>query len=254
MRFNFKPQFIVLQILNLQFPPAIFSGFFTFKSILPIGTIQRVHMKNINNRTFMMQNFAKKLLASVTLAGAATGATASTVTAVDTGHNFSYAIMGDLWGDWTNVNLATFDNFAMANPISSWATGQSAFGNYMGLPQNTRWESHVGDLALFSTFTFADANAVTALTLDVASDNGFAIFLNDQLLAKDNQEYYTTYWEYTFSVPASYLMTGSNTLKVLAEDHGGKSFFDMRLTADIPAPGAAALIGLSGLLIRRRRA
>ena len=68
------------------------------------------------------------------------------------------------------------------------------------------------------------------------------------------------YWEYSIAVDPSLVVAGLNTVQVLIEDHGGGTYFDMRLAGDVvpvavPAPATLALMGL-GLIgfsrLRRR--
>jgi hypothetical protein len=78
------------------------------------------------------------------------------------------------------------------------------------------------------------------------------VFVNGQQVAKENAEGYTKYWEYTFSLPASLFSAGDNTIEVLAEDHGGATFFDLELTGDVtsapvPEPGTITLLGIGML-------
>jgi hypothetical protein len=92
----------------------------------------------------------------------------------------------------------------------------------------------------------------------VASDNGFAIFINGHQVASNNAEGYTSIWEYEFYPTNSYLVNGSNIIQAFAEDHGGATYFDMKLTADVtpvPLPPAMLLFapGLAGLAAIRRK-
>jgi hypothetical protein len=81
------------------------------------------------------------------------------------------------------------------------------------------------------------------------------LFVNGNQVAKDVNAGYTTYWEYSLDVPSSFFVKGVNIIEVLAEDHGGQSYFDMKLSGDIiPEPGTFLLMG-TGIMcwLRKRR-
>jgi hypothetical protein len=172
------------------------------------------------------------------------------VTLVAQSDSWDYAVMStDLWSNWGSAGYSSFD---WEN--ASWTAGQAAFGN--GEQTITYWSANK-DLALSKTITINGLVTGNA-TLNVGVDNGFIVFVNGKQVAKANAEGSWDIWEYTYSISSTYFINGQNIIRAFAEDHGGGTFFDMMLTAEVnpvPIPGALWLLGsgLMGLIGIRRR-
>ena len=116
---------------------------------------------------------------------------------------------------------------------------------------------------LKKTFTIADPSLVSDISLSVASDNGFIVWINGDEVYRGNGNWFTSYWEYdNLTVSSSLLATGTNKMYVLALDDdplhvNDATFFDMQMTANmVPVPTTIILFvtGLAALVGIKRRA
>jgi len=192
------------------------------------------------------------LMTGLFLTGMIGVANAAPTTLISEGSLWQYSVIGDLWPNWNSNGYNAVDWNSM-----QWQTGNAAFGNPYSLPYNTTWTANT-DLALQQSFNIGGV-LQSPITLNIASDNGFMVFINGQQVAKENAEGYTSYWEYALPLTTlGFISPGSNVIRVLAEDHGGATFFDLKLTGDVipsvPEPATMLLLGfgLIGLAGARR--
>jgi len=209
----------------------------------------------------MKKKLSTGILAGLLLVGMLGSADATPTTLISAGSDWSYTTTStDLYSIWSDVTFATF-NWGDA----TWNTGTAAFGNantHEGVtvnPYHTNWTAYT-DLALQKEIVI-DGNLLGPLNLKVAVDNGFILFVNGNQVAKQNAEGFTSNWEYNLDIASSCFTMGTNTISVLAEDHGGLTYFDMQLTADVqPVPEPATMLlfgtgiaGLVGARLRRKK-
>lgn len=132
------------------------------------------------------------------------------------------AVSDHIYGETVNYNSFDWNN-------NNWTIGNAAFGDQSypnwDMEVNTIWPVDT-DLALQKTI--AIAGTIGNVTLNIAVDNGFVVFVNGQEIARENEEGFTSYWEYTYNINSLLFRQGMNTVSVLAEDHGGSTFFDMQ--------------------------
>jgi len=105
---------------------------------------------------------------------------ASLVTIVERSAWYNYDVLTtDLYPDWENAGYGSF-NWGDA----TWESKQAAFttDTLSGL-NHTYWEANT-DLALQTSYDLD--GILTDLTLNVASDNGFIVFVNGTQVAKEN--------------------------------------------------------------------
>jgi|GEM_PF-5080103 len=175
------------------------------------------------------------------------------------GRSYQYTIIPDSIGGTPGPGW-----FSNSFDHSAWSVGETAFGNSgsiegtFSVPVRTNWPAD-SDVYVFKTFTLGQPVAMTAKT---AVDNGYAIYVNDVLVAGANAEGYTSHWEYIDTIAASYFKPGLNWLAFHLEDHGVATAWNFALVGDekglspVPLPSTLVLLGtnLAGLwLLRRRR-
>jgi hypothetical protein len=150
----------------------------------------------------------------------------------------------------TELTSIEYSDFDWDN--ADWIEGKAAFGSGREPRDgtiNTTWI--VGtDIALRKSFEI-ESIPTENLRLDLAIDNGCVIFVNGQEVAEFMGELFTYLWEYSIEISPEYLQLGANTVSVLAEDHGGATYFDMQLEV-VPEPTTICLLGMGTVIMLRK--
>lgn len=204
-----------------------------------------------------MKNLIRVLFV-LAIASLSSVATAAPITIVSQAGNWDYNF-GATFGAG-GAGTVTFADFTAGYTGAN--NGNAAFGNtdVAGAPVVTAWAANT---SLFAQTTVNLAGTLTGdATLNVAIDNGAAVWINGNLAFQATAGGFTSIWEYTTTVSSAFFVDGVNTISVIANDYGGATYFDMQLTGDItaaavPEPSVISLLGLGliavGLTRRRRR-
>jgi hypothetical protein len=180
-------------------------------------------------------------------------------TLIDYNDTWNYYQVSGSDYNWLSDNgwdTAGYESFNWSNVLNN--SGQGAFGSQLGSDATvkTYWSVNTG-LALQKDF-YLNGNLENAY-ISYGADNGAIIFVNGQQVSKLMEEGYGTQYEHGFNVASSFFVNGKNTISVLAEDHGGSTYFDLKLTGEpVPTPEPSSIIlgllsfgGLFG--IKRRK-
>ncbi len=124
-----------------------------------------------------------------------------------------------------------------------WSTGDAPFGNVTAGSQAaaqynslfnyaTYWPADIADgmdLFVRKTIDLSDYD-LNSINWFLGVDNGYALYINGNLISSGNAEGYTYEWEYSGTIPSQYLVQGNNLIAVALEDHGVLTAFDMKIT------------------------
>lgn len=149
-------------------------------------------------------------------------------------------------GSFYTANLGSFD-WSKINKVSNGAFGNSEIG--FDPTVQTYWSDNTG-LALEKTFNLS--GKLNNAEIDYGIDNGAVIYVNGVEVSRLIEEGYGWQNEHSLTLASSLFKTGSNMIQVLAEDHGGATWFDLQLKGDVtgvtPTPEPSAIIlGLMSL-------
>lgn len=108
--------------------------------------------------------------------------------------------------DWTSLD---FDD-------SSWDTGNAPLGRYGGIIWATLLPSYDGDYYFRKVFNITNKTQISSLKLSIAHDDGVIVYLNDNIVYNDYDQY-TSFFYWTtenVNIDPSLLQDGENIMAV----------------------------------------
>jgi hypothetical protein len=152
---------------------------------------------------------------------------------------WEYAVLDlDLWPNWNNLQYSDIPWDTLKWEIGNAPFGNtSTYGNQTVPAPKTNWLANT-DLALQKRIyitPIGKGKGNDTSMLNVSVDNGIVLYVNGVQVIKINEEGFTTEWEYTYPISSLPFNFGWNTIRVLIEDHGTATYFNMCLRGDFPS-------------------
>jgi hypothetical protein len=151
------------------------------------------------------------------------GTSGTSVTFIAQGSNWLFYNKSAPASTWTSL---TFADSSWASAPAPFVTGYTAYSN-VGTPFGAT------DYYFRSKFTIPAGKTVSALQINVASDNYGLVYVNGKLVDSDPSSWHqATYWNRQITVDTSILQVGSNQVAVVVRNMDAWAFFDCQVTGN----------------------